>query len=71
MASFKTQLIECADEVFVLADSTKLNTNAFISFSPLSQADTLITDDEADPEFLEQVEAMGVRVICANSENIQ
>ncbi|MCE5188773.1 MAG: DeoR/GlpR family DNA-binding transcription regulator [Eubacteriales bacterium] len=65
MASIKMQLIECADEVFVLADSSKINTSAFISFAPLSRVDVLIMDDEADPMYLKEIKAMGVDVITA------
>ncbi len=71
MASFKTQLIECADEVFALTDSSKFNTSAFISFAPLSSVDVLITDDEADPMFLKEVKAAGVDVICAETKDQQ
>ena len=71
MASFKKQLIEIADEVFVLSDSTKLNTSAFISFAPIRQVDVLITDGSADEAFVEAVKQLGLNVICAQNENIQ
>lgn len=69
MAAFKKQLIDIADEVFVLADSSKLNTSAFISFVPISHVDVLITDADADNGFIEATKLLGLNVICAENEN--
>lgn len=69
MASFKSQLIECAEEVFVLADSSKLGANSFISFAPLNRADVLITDCDADAAFVEAARACDVEVLCVDYEN--
>ena len=71
MAAFKKQLIEIADEVFVLADSTKLNTSAFISFASIGQTDVLITDGDADNGFIETAKQLGLDVIRAENENDQ
>lgn len=68
MASFKRQILGLADEVFVLADSSKLNTSAFISFAPMSQVDVLITDGDADEGFIESAKQLGLDVVCAESE---
>jgi len=68
MAAFKKQLIEIADEVFVLADSTKLNKSAFISFAAMRQVDMLITDDAADAACVDAIKQMGQGVLCAKTK---
>lgn len=69
MANIKTQMVECADEVYLLADSTKIDRNAFVMFAPLTKVNVMVTDDKASPEFLEKAAAAGVQVICAKTEN--
>jgi DeoR family fructose operon transcriptional repressor len=43
-------MIENADEVYLLCDSTKLERDSFIRFAPLSTIDHLITDPDVNPE---------------------
>jgi DeoR/GlpR family transcriptional regulator of sugar metabolism len=54
-----------AEQVVVVADSSKLGRRAFARICPLNQIDVLVTDTDADPETVQAFEAAGVRVILA------
>jgi len=62
MASIKSTLINTADKVILLADSTKLSRKSFVRFANLEQVHTLITDKYADPEIVARILEKGVRV---------
>ena len=55
-------LIERADRVTVVADSSKLGKVAFARICELSDVDELITDDGADPAAVEAIRDAGVTV---------
>lgn len=55
-----------ADKIIVLADSSKLGKQENFIFCPLEDLDILITDSDADPEFVAELQALGVEVIIAN-----
>ncbi len=61
----KKLFISVANRVIVLADHTKINHTGLISYAPLSVVDTLITDDQADPEYLRKIEEQNISVIIA------
>lgn len=44
------RMIENADKVYLLCDSSKLEKDSFIRFAPISVVNYLITDPEVDPE---------------------
>ena len=69
MANIKTGLVEAAEEVFLLCDSSKINRNSLVVFAPLSQVDVMITDNKANQDFVSAVTEAGIRIICANTEN--
>jgi DeoR family ulaG and ulaABCDEF operon transcriptional repressor len=52
-----------ADTLIVLADSSKLGKRSNFIFSPLSDVDVLITDSNADAEWVRQFEAQDIEVI--------
>ena len=52
-----------ADSLIVLADSFKLGKSSNFILCPLSELDVLITDSNADPAVIHQLEAQGVKVI--------
>lgn len=60
------RLIERADQVIVLADSSKFTAPASLSVCPLNDIHTIITDAGAAPETLKPFEAAGVTVIIAD-----
>lgn len=61
----KKAMIESAEEVFLLADSTKINKTAFAALQALNQIDYLITDDGIKEEDIEAFSKFGIKVIIA------
>jgi len=58
----KSALIEIAQRVILVADSSKIGRRALVSFSEIPKIDVLITDTAADPAFVEAVSKLGVTV---------
>lgn len=56
-------MLKCAKERYILCDSTKLNQSSLYSFVKIPEITALITDDEANPEFVKQIRAAGLQVI--------
>lgn len=59
------RLIERADKLIVLADSSKFEGTASFALCELSEVDTVVTDSGARPEDLRMLRAGGVEVIVA------
>jgi len=57
-------LFSIVEEVYVLCDSSKLNSRDFIAISH-EQSYTLITDQDADESLLEAYRQCGIRVVKA------
>ena len=58
-------MLKCARERYILCDSTKLNQNALCSFIKISEITALITDDDANPEYIKRMRDAGLKVILA------
>ncbi|WP_292009961.1 DeoR/GlpR family DNA-binding transcription regulator [Chryseobacterium sp.] len=58
-------MIDCADKVVVLADSSKLNKKGFGKIAPLDKVDYLVTNEGIQMEDKKKLEEMGVCVIVA------
>lgn len=54
-AIFKEHLVEIADEVVLLADSTKLGKQSEYFFAGLSHIDRIVTDSNADSVYIDQL----------------
>jgi DeoR/GlpR family transcriptional regulator of sugar metabolism len=61
----KRAMIENADQVIVVADSSKLGKNCFATIAPLSVVDILVTDSGIPEEFRERLTGEGIQVIIA------
>jgi DeoR/GlpR family transcriptional regulator of sugar metabolism len=61
-------MVEVASEVIVVTDSSKLGRVGFTQIVPLNRVHTLITDDQAAPEIVEQIREAGIQVILAPIE---
>lgn len=61
-AEVKAALAAAARRVIVVADHSKLGRDELISVIPCDAIDTLVTDDDADPELTDEIEAAGVSV---------
>ena len=59
-------MIECAEKVIVLADSSKINKKGFGKIADLDRVDTIITDKGIDLETKERLEDMGITVIISD-----
>jgi len=56
-------ILDSGLEIIVLADHSKIGKVAAGYVAPLSVVHKLITDDQADPEFVRKVQEMGIEVI--------
>ena len=64
-ARIRRAIIDNANKVIVLADSTKFGVRAVCNVCSLSKIDVVITDSKADKKLIEQIKAQGVEVIIA------
>lgn len=61
----QARLLERAEEIIVLADSSKLRRRSSMIVASLDRISTLITDDGAQPEEIEALTSAGIKVIAA------
>ena len=61
-------MMEAADEVIVVADSTKFGRQSLALLSELGEVDALVVDDGIEPAWQEKVEQAGVKLIVANNQ---
>jgi len=59
----KKYIIQCAEEVIVLADGSKFQQSGLASYSNLENISTLITDSSAPKEILDVIRRNDVEVI--------
>jgi DeoR family transcriptional regulator, aga operon transcriptional repressor len=62
-ATLNQQMIRSAQRVIVLADSSKFGRRGFSRICGLSEIDMIITDDEASPAFVKNLEDAGIEVV--------
>ena len=67
-AAVKRAMVRCANYVVVVADSTKVGREEFISFAPIDNVDALVTDAEISPADRKQLTDHGVEVVLAGGE---
>ena len=68
IASLHRSMMERSRRVVVLADHSKLGFRAPAVVAPVSMVTTMVTDDAAPPDALEQLQAQGVQVIFAGKQ---
>ncbi|MDC7232762.1 MAG: DeoR/GlpR family DNA-binding transcription regulator [Spirochaetales bacterium] len=61
----KQAMIDSAEEVYLLADSTKINKVAFAALKSLDKIDYLITDDGISDDDIQSFSQFGIKVIIA------
>ena len=64
-AAVKRAMVNSANYVVAVADSSKVGREDFVSFAPLSSVDTLITDSEISDTDRSQLTEHGVEVVVA------
>ena len=62
-AHLNKKMMERVDKTIVLADSSKIHKRGFGFICYVEKIDMLITDSNADPEFVEELEKRGVEVV--------
>lgn len=65
-AGVKQLLMEISNQTVILADSSKIGHEDFVSFGNLKDIDYLITDSKAPAHILDKYREMGVQVIIAD-----
>ncbi|MDX1946217.1 MAG: DeoR/GlpR family DNA-binding transcription regulator [Pirellulaceae bacterium] len=60
-------MMAAAEEVIVVADSTKFSHTSLSHLCPLTEIDTLVTDHELDPAWREQLAAAKVKLVVAEN----
>jgi DeoR family fructose operon transcriptional repressor len=64
-AATKRAMVQAAQRVIVLGDSSKLGREHLVRFAAVEDVDALVTDDEADPGIVAELEKMGIEVLIA------
>lgn len=64
-ADFKERVIECAEEVCLLADSAKLGVKSSFFFAQVNDLTTLVTNGDADAGVTGALENLGIEVVKA------
>ena len=64
-AATKRAMARAAQRVIVLADSSKLGREHLVRFAAVEDVDVLVTDGEADPGLVAELETMGIEVLVA------
>jgi DeoR family fructose operon transcriptional repressor len=64
-AATKRAMSRAAQRVIVLADSSKLGREHLVRFAAMEDVDVLVTDREADPEAVAELEKAGIEVVLA------
>jgi len=64
-AATKRAMAGAAQRVIVLADSSKLGREHLVRFAGVDDVDVLVTDGEADPGVVAELETLGIEVLVA------
>ncbi len=64
-ASAKRAMVRAAQRVVVLADSSKLGREHLVRFAAADDVDVLVTDADADPDAVQELESAGLEVVVA------
>ena len=65
LVASERRLIERADEIIVLVDSSKFSGSSGNVVCSLDEIDVVVTDSEIDPRHVAMMEAAGIRVVIA------
>ena len=64
-AATKRAMVRAAQRVIVLADSSKLGREHLVRFAAVEEVDVLVTDRDADPGVVAELETTGIEVLIA------
>ena len=66
--TIKRKMIECADQVCLLMDSSKINRTALTIFAGFSDIDIIVTEKAFSDEDSAFLSSQGIRVLLAQAE---
>lgn len=66
-AETKKNMVEMANTVILLCDSSKIGKVSFVSFTATSQLSSIVTDS-IDKKTLQQLDNIGIRVIVTGAK---
>jgi DeoR family fructose operon transcriptional repressor len=64
-AATKRAMVRAAQKVIVLGDSSKLGREHLVRFAAVEDVDVLVTDGDADPGVVAELETIGIEVLVA------
>jgi DeoR family transcriptional regulator, fructose operon transcriptional repressor len=64
-AATKRAMVTAAQRVIVLADSSKIGREQLVRFASVHDVDVLVTDGEAEPDAVAELETLGIEVLVA------
>lgn len=64
--AIKNSMMKCAKEIIILADHTKFGKTFLCKVCNATDVDTIITDNEVDPETVEKAKECGVSLLIAD-----
>jgi len=64
-ATVKRAMVDCANFVVVVADSSKIGREEFVCFAPIERVDVLVTDSEITPADRARFTDHGLEVVVA------
>jgi DeoR/GlpR family transcriptional regulator of sugar metabolism len=67
----KQEMADACERVIAIADSTKWDRSALLTFVPTHQVDGIVTDDGAPAGEVEAWRARGVEVVTAEAEDAE
>lgn len=68
-SSLAAAVMEQSDEIFILADNSKLGKSSFVPYGSLkNQKVSLITDSSSSPRCIEKLRKKGIRIILVSPE---
>jgi DeoR family transcriptional regulator of aga operon/DeoR family myo-inositol catabolism operon transcriptional repressor len=71
-AEIKRAMIAAGQRVVILADHSKFQRQALVSFSSLQDVDMVITSDLVEPAYIREMEELGVKVVvCPVKHELQ
>ncbi|MCK0471872.1 DeoR/GlpR family DNA-binding transcription regulator [Halalkalibacter sp. APA_J-10(15)] len=63
---WKRQILQCADQVTLVADSTKFEKVGLIQFAHINDVNGIVTDNQLDVHIRKEIEHLGVPVLVGN-----
>ncbi|WP_231686782.1 DeoR/GlpR family DNA-binding transcription regulator [Bacillus sp. JCM 19034] len=60
---WKRQILQCADQITLVADSTKFEKVGLIQFAQITDVNEIVTDNQVDENIKNEIEKLGVTVM--------